>query len=127
MQCISNSIIPLNAKYVENIDVVWREEYRIDAAFEIEHTTAIYSGLLRFSDLKITAPNSIYPLFIVAPFSQRNRLKEQINRPTFKKMDFGQKVRYLSYEKVNEIDKLFEKSSSGLNTELLYGISEAIT
>jgi len=119
--------IDLNAKYVENIDVVWKEEFRIDAAFEIEHTTGIYSGLLRFSDLKIVAPNSIYPLFIVAPLSQRNRLKEQLNRPTFKKMEFGQKVRYLSYETVNEIDNFFETSSSGLNAELLHGKSEAIT
>jgi len=68
----------------------------------------------------------MYPLFIVAPLSQRNRLKEQINRPTFKKMDFSQKVRYLSYETVKEIDKFFEKSSSGLSAELLFGKSEAI-
>jgi len=118
--------IDLSAKYVENIDVIWKEEFRIDAAFEVEHSTSIYSGLLRFSDLKIVAPNSMYPLFIVAPLSQRNRLKEQINRPTFKKMDFSQKVRYLSYETVKEIDKFFEKSSSGLSAELLFGKSEAI-
>lgn len=68
--------IDLSAKYVENIDVIWKEEFRIDAAFEVEHSTCIYSGLLRFSDLKIIAPNSLYPLFIVAPLSQRNRLKE---------------------------------------------------
>ena len=49
--------IDMPAKYVENIDVVWKEEFRIDAAFEIEHSTAIYSGLLRFADLKIIAPN----------------------------------------------------------------------
>jgi len=119
--------IDLQAKYVENIDVVWKEEFRIDAAFEIEHTTSIYSGLLRFSDLKIVAPNSIYPLYIVAPLSQRNRLKEQVNRPTFKKMDFDQKVRYLPYEAVNEIDKFFENSNSGLSPELLHDKSEAIT
>ncbi len=119
--------IDLQAKYVENIDVVWRQEFRIDAAFEIEHSTGIYSGLLRFSDLKIVAPNSVYPLYIVAPLSRRNRLKEQVKRPTFKKMDFDQKVRYLSYEAVNEIDKFFEKSNSGLNAELLYGKSETLT
>jgi hypothetical protein len=119
--------IDLQAKYVENIDVIWKEEFRIDAAFEIEHSTGIYSGLLRFSDLKIVAPNSTYPLFIVAPISHRNRLKEQVTRPTFKKMDFIQNVRYLSYEAVNEIDKFFEKSTSGLNAELLYGKSEIIT
>ena len=58
-------------RYVENIDVVWKEEFRIDAAFEIENTTSIYSGLLRFSDLTLVAPNTIYPLFIVAPQDKR--------------------------------------------------------
>ena len=63
-------------RYVENIDVVWKEEFRIDAAFEIENSTAIYSGLLRFSDLTLVAPNTLYPLFIVAPREKRNRLIE---------------------------------------------------
>lgn len=114
------------AKYVENIDVVWKEEYRIDAAFEVENTTAIYSGLLRFSDLKIVAPNSPYPLFIVAPVSKKKRLLDQINRPTFKKMEFEKKVRYLSYEAVNEVDKFFENTNTGLNVKVLFGKSEII-
>lgn len=114
------------AKYVENIDVVWKEEFRIDAAFEVENTTSIYSGLLRFSDLKIIAPNSNYPLFLVAPTSKRNRILEQIKRPTFKNMEFEKKVRFLSYEVINDIDKFFENSNSGLNIELLFGKSEII-
>ena len=114
------------AKYVENIDVVWKEEFRIDAAFEIENTTAIYSGLLRFSDLKIIAPNSNYPLFIVAPQSKRNRLIEQIKRPTFRKLDFGNKVKFLPYEVVNDIDSFFKNSVAGLNVDLLVGRSESI-
>lgn len=118
--------IDVPAKYVENIDVVWKEEFRIDAAFEIENTTAIYSGLLRFSDLKIIAPNSNYPLFIVAPQSKRNRLLEQIKRPTFRKLDFGNKVKFLPYEIVNDIDNFFKNSVSGLSVELLVGRSEAI-
>jgi hypothetical protein len=119
--------IDVPSKYVDNIDVVWKEEFRIDAAFEVENTTSIYSGLLRFSDLKIVAPNSIYPLFVVAPLSKRNRLIEQIKRPTFRKLEFDRKVRYLSFEAVNEIDRFFEGSSSGLNIELLSGKSEAIS
>lgn len=114
-------------KYVENIDVVWKEEFRIDAAFEVENSTSIYSGLLRFSDLKIVAPNSTYPLFIVAPQSKKNRVYEQVIRPTFKKMDFDRKVRFLSYEAVDEVDKFFEKSSTGLNAEMLFGKSENLS
>jgi hypothetical protein len=43
--------IDLPHSYVENIDVVWKQEFRIDAAYEVENSTAIYSGLLRFADL----------------------------------------------------------------------------
>ena len=50
--------IDLPHSYVENIDVVWKQEFRIDAAYEIENSTAIFSGLLRFADLTILAPNT---------------------------------------------------------------------
>lgn len=119
--------IDIPIKYVNNIDVVWKEGFRIDAAFEVENSTQIFSGLLRFSDLKIIAPNSNYPLFIVAPMEKRNRLIEQIRRPTFKELEFEKKVRYLPYETINEIDKFFENSTSGLNVELLVGRSEEIS
>jgi hypothetical protein len=36
---------------VEMIDVLWLKGSAIVAAFEIESTTSIYSGLLRMSDL----------------------------------------------------------------------------
>jgi hypothetical protein len=118
--------IDMPAKYVENIDVVWKEEFRIDAAFEIEHSTAIYSGLLRFSDLKIIAPNISYPLFLVAPLAKKNRVFAQVKRPTFKKLGLDKEVRYLSYERVDEISKFFESSTSGLNVDVLVGKSEAV-
>jgi|HubBroStandDraft_5_1064220.scaffolds.fasta_scaffold24665_2 hypothetical protein len=113
-------------KYVENIDVVWKEEFRIDAAFEIENSTAIYSGLLRFADLSLVAPNTIYPLFIVAPREKRNRLIEQLKRPIFKHLDLDRKVRYLSYEAVNEIDDFARNMEHGLNVSLVSGKAENI-
>jgi hypothetical protein len=113
-------------RYVENIDVVWKEEFRIDAAFEIENTTAIYSGLLRFADLTLVAPNTIYPLFIVAPRDKRSRLIEQLKRPTFRKLGLERKVRYLSYDVIDEIDRFFEDSSQGLNVDVIKGRSEEI-
>lgn len=118
--------IDVPSKYVDNIDVVWKEEFRIDAAFEIENSTSIYSGLLRFSDLTLIAPNSTYPLFIVAPQSKKNRLIEQVKRPTFRKIEFDKKVRYLSYEAVDEADAFFANSNAGLNVELLFGKAEII-
>lgn len=113
-------------RYVENIDVVWKEEFRIDAAFEVENTTTIYSGLLRFADLSLVAPNTIYPLFIVAPQEKRNRLIEQLRRPTFRHLHLDRKVRYLSYEAVNEIDDFARNMQHGLNVGLISGKAEEI-
>ena len=114
-------------KYVENIDVVWKEEFRIDAAFEIENSTSIYSGLLRFADLTMVAPNTVYPMFIVAPSSKRNRLREQLARPSFRHLGISDKVRYLSYEKVEEIDEFFGDESKGLNVDVIKGKSEVLS
>jgi len=114
-------------RYVENIDVVWKAEYRIDAAFEIENSTSIYSGLLRFADLTMVAPNSSYPLFIVAPSERKSRVRDQLARPTFKHLRLSEKVRFLSYEKVREIDGFFGDSGQGLSAELINGKAERIT
>jgi hypothetical protein len=118
--------IDLPSSYVENIDVVWKQEFQIDAAYEIENSTAIYSGLLRFSDLMIVAPNTIYPMFIVAPAGRKNRLREQLRRPTFKRMELNRKVRFLSYEAIDDIDRFFASATSGLNVGVIQGKAEVI-
>lgn len=119
--------IDLPKSYVENIDVVWKEEFRIDAAFEIENTTAIYSGLLRFADLSILAPNTTYPMFIVAPVEKRNRVREQLLRPAFRRLELRDKVKFLPYEAVDDIDRFFANSSSGLSVALIAGKAEVLT
>ena len=111
-------------KYVDNIDVVWKDEFRIDAAFEIENSTSIYSGLLRFADLGMVAPNTLYPLFLVAPSERRNRVKEQLSRPIFKHLHLAEKVRYLTYERVNEIDQFFGDEGRGVSVNVFVDKSE---
>lgn len=104
--------------------MVWKEEFRIDAAFEIENSTSIYSGLLRFADLTIVAPNTIYPMFIVAPGERRNRVREQLTRPSFRRLGIHDKVRYQSYDKIHEIEEFFGESKSGLSVDVFVGKSE---
>lgn len=111
-------------KYVENIDVVWKEEFRIDAAFEVENSTSIYSGLLRFADLTMVAPNTVYPMFIVAPSQRRNRVREQLARPSFRHLGISDKVRYLPYEKVLEVEEFFGEQGKGLTVDVMKGRSE---
>jgi len=42
---------------IQNIDLIWIDRRSMRRAFEIEHTTAIYSGLLRMADLLALQPN----------------------------------------------------------------------
>jgi len=70
-------------KTVELIDVLWLKGNSIIAAFEVECTTAVYSGLLRMSDLLALQPNLNIKLYIVAPEQRRAKVEQEILRPTF--------------------------------------------
>ncbi|MEO8577060.1 MAG: hypothetical protein ABI556_10185 [Gemmatimonadales bacterium] len=121
-----SSGIDLPHSYIENIDVVWKQEFRIGAAYEIENSTSIYSGLLRFADLNIVAPNTLYPMFVVAPRNRKNRLREQLRRPTFKKLQLDKKVLFLPYETIDEIDTFFESATKGVSVDLILGKAESV-
>ena len=114
-------------KTVENIDTVWRFGYQIKAAFEIEHSTSIYSGLLRLSDLKTIAPNILYPLYIVAPEERKKKVFSELQRPTFHdQLRLHESVRYLSYDRVRNLDKEFGERGSGLTPATLNDHTEQV-
>ena len=115
-------------KPVENIDCVWRFGFQIKSAFEIEHTTSIYSGILRLSDLRSVAPNSNYPLFIVAPREKRPQVFEQVRRPTFSNpyLKLKEAIRFLSYDSIRDLDNKFSDKSYGLTTEMVVSVGEII-
>lgn len=68
---------------IELIDVLWLKGNSIVAAFEVECTTAIYSGLLRMSDLLALQPNLEINLYLVAPDERGDKVEQEILRPTF--------------------------------------------
>ena len=69
---------------IELIDVLWLKGNSIIAAFEVECTTSVYSGLLRMSDLLALQPNLDIRLYLVAPDERRAKVEQEIQRPTFK-------------------------------------------
>jgi hypothetical protein len=74
-------------KTIELIDVLWLKGNSIVAAFEVEATTSIYSGLLRMSDLLALQPNLDIKLYLVAPEDRHDKVSQEIQRPTFSKLD----------------------------------------
>ena len=66
-------------------------------------------------------------MFIVAPVDRRNRVREQLMRPVFGRLALRDKVRFLSYEAINDIDKFFANASSGLSVGVVQGKAEPLT
>lgn len=68
---------------IEEIDVLWLSGQMIVAAFEVEHSTTIFSGLLRMSDLLTMQPNLDINLYIVGPDDRVGKFQKEVARPTF--------------------------------------------
>lgn len=107
-------VLPLNyddvtLKTVEQIDVLWLKGRSIVRAFEIEHTTAVYSGILRMADLMALQPNMDIKIHIVAPDSRKDKVFQEIRRPVFSLLERGalsELCTFISYESVQELSQL---------------------
>lgn len=68
------------------IDVIWIEPKAkvITAAFEVEKSTSIYSGILRLEDLARSLPGRNSKFYLVAPNQREHEVMAQFNRPAFK-------------------------------------------
>ena len=94
---------------IERIDVLWIKGRSIVRAFEVEHTTAIYSGILRMADLLSLQPNMAIRLHIVAPEARKQKVFEEIQRPVFSLLEgrpLAKTCTYLSYDAIREIAAL---------------------
>jgi hypothetical protein len=106
--------LPLNyddttLKTIEQIDVIWLRNRSMARAFEVEHTTAIYSGILRMADLLALQPNMDIRLHIVAPDEKREKVLREIRRPVFSLLDRGplyENCSYLGYSDIQEIAEM---------------------
>jgi hypothetical protein len=94
---------------IELIDVIWISGRAMVRAFEVEHTTAVYSGLLRMADLLALQPNMDIRLHIVAPVDRRDKVFREIRRPVFALFGgrpLSNRCTFISYEGVEALSKL---------------------
>lgn len=87
------------ADAVRLIDVLWLDKTTTDvsAAFEVEHTTSIYSGIVRLLDLALGVPAATgRRLYLVAPDAREADVRAQLARPAFRHIA-SLDVRYLPY------------------------------
>ena len=112
---------------VRLIDVVWlsRDKHQVVAAFEVEHSTSIYSGIVRMLDLALgTEVGASSTLFLVAPDSRRADVASQLRRPAFSRVsELG--IRYLAYSQLQEHRVAISRFGEGLKP--LLEVSERLS
>jgi hypothetical protein len=107
-------ILPLNydettLQTIEQIDVLWLKKRSIVRAFEVEHTTAIYSGILRMADLLALQPNMNIKLHIVAPEARKEKVFTEIRRPVFSLLDqapLSECCTFISYDSLRDLAQM---------------------
>jgi hypothetical protein len=73
-------------RIIEYVDVIWMDGDYIAKMFEVESTTSIYSGILRMTDFVVKVPNLAVDMFIVAPDDDEEKVRREMNRPTFQRV-----------------------------------------
>lgn len=125
-------VLPLNynqatIKTIEQIDVLWLRRSSIVRAFEVEHTTSIYSGILRMADLLALQPNMDIKLHLVAPDDRRHKVFEEIQRPVFSLLERGPLSEYctfISYDSLKQLAQ--EKHLTHLSDKVLEDYEEVV-
>lgn len=104
------------ADAVRLIDVIWLDagSAQVAAAFEVEHTTTIYSGIVRLLDLALGgAVPGAERLFLVAPDAREADVRQQLARPAFSRVrELG--ILYVPYGELANQREAIARFGSGL-------------
>ena len=99
------------------IDVLWLERSgeSVAAAFEVEHSTSIYSGIVRMLDLALSGGDlhASAGLFLVAPDARETDVRAQLRRPAFSRIG-DLDISYLPYGELERHREAIARFGSGL-------------
>jgi type II restriction enzyme len=87
---------------VKLIDVLWFEKgtNNVIAAFEVEKSTSIYSGILRITDLSCTIADGDEVFYLVVPDKREKEVISQLSRPAIKKNNTI--IKYILFSELRE-------------------------
>ena len=95
---------------LQEIDVVWvhRGSNIVRALYEVEHSTPIYSALLRFNDVRMAVP-SLEGFTVVSNEARRSLFVRQLRRPTFVTSGLSDACAFLEYPDVYRWHRRLQK------------------
>ena len=121
-------------KIIQLIDVIWfRKEFQqIEAAFEVECTTSIYSGLLRMADLSLCLKRGLLaynapdcPCYIVLPKAKKRLFEKQLGRPIFQELQIFKLCKAINIEDIESKWKESKwKSDPNIIQKISYGLGQ---
>jgi hypothetical protein len=99
-------------QYLSEIDVIWIDKgsNRFKALYEVEHSTPVYSGLLRFNDIYLLSV-PVEGFAIVSNEKRKSLFIRQINRPTFRRSGLSEICAFFNYVNVYNWYQRLLKSS----------------
>lgn len=97
------------------IDVIWlHEDGSVVAAFEVEHSTSIYSGIVRLLDLALGSADTIQRhLYLVAPDSRESDVRSQLARPAFSRVA-ALSMKYIPYSALKANRETIARFGTGM-------------
>lgn len=129
--CLEELPAPLcevpGADAIRLIDVLWldKSSLTVSAAFEVEHSTSIYSAIVRMLDLALgNAQQAVHGMFLVAPDNRQEEVRAQLRRPAFQHVAETLKVRYLPYSDLNQHREAIARFGDGLKA--MFAISRIL-
>ena len=90
------------ASTIRLIDIVWFAPgtSRVVAAFEVEKSTSIYSGILRLTDLAFSMPEHETALYLVVPDAREKEVQAQLSRPAIRAA--GATIHYILFSELRQ-------------------------
>lgn len=87
---------------VKLIDVLWFEKgtNNVIAAFEVEKSTSIYSGILRLTDLSYTIADGDEVFYLIVPDKREKDVVLQLSRPAIQKIETS--IKYIVFSELRK-------------------------
>lgn len=98
---------------IEYVDVIWLDGDFIMKMFKVESTTSIFSGILRMTDFVVKVPNLSVDMYIAAPADDEDKVRREMDRPTFQRVLEPAEhcsLQYVSFEDIRETHETVERA-----------------
>ena len=86
---------------IREIDMLWLKGDYIVAAFEVEKSTTIDSGINRFRNLFAIQPNSKIDAYIVVPDKRETEAIKKLNSPANRKDELNENIKVIKFSDLN--------------------------